>query len=288
MCRFVAYLGKKPVVLNEIIDFPENSLINQSRRAREGNFGLNADGFGIGWYDHMIDDEPGIYKSIQPAWNDSNLKHIAAKVRSTCFLGHVRASTIGDVSTANSHPFYYNQFSFVHNGTIQGIDLIRRQLLNSLSDQRFRLLKGQTDSELFFALLMDILYCKTHQFDLDTIARSFLDAIEKINYLKKDKPQDITRLNTVLTDGKKLIATRYISNVEQKSLSLYYAVGDYIDTTKRQGIMCQSYHSTGALLIASEPLTDSAKEWNEIPLNHMLLVDEKLNINIKPMGLVDS
>lgn len=33
MCRFVAYLGKKPIILNEILDAPENSLINQSRQA---------------------------------------------------------------------------------------------------------------------------------------------------------------------------------------------------------------------------------------------------------------
>ena len=118
MCRFAAYLGKKPITLARIIDKPSHSLINQSRKARIGTFGLNADGFGIAWYNQNIDPIPAIFKSIQPAWNDQNLRHITSKVESTCFIGHVRASTIGNVNTVNCHPFSFENFAFVHNGTI--------------------------------------------------------------------------------------------------------------------------------------------------------------------------
>ena len=66
MCRFVAYLGKRPVLLDSILDAPENSLISQSRHAREGLYGLNADGFGIAWYQHSVDNLPAVFKSILP------------------------------------------------------------------------------------------------------------------------------------------------------------------------------------------------------------------------------
>ncbi|MEE9451599.1 MAG: hypothetical protein V3V61_02455 [Gammaproteobacteria bacterium] len=40
----------------------------------------------------------------------------------------------------------------------------------------------------------------------------------------------------------------------------------------------------GALLIASERLTDYAKEWQEVPVNHMLLVDQQLNVSLQSIN----
>lgn len=274
MCRFVAYLSKQPVILNTIIDGPVNSLVNQSRKAREGNMGLNADGVGIAWYNQAINTFPGVYKSTQPAWNDQNLQHIASKIQSTCFLGHVRASTVGDVNTYNCHPFTYEQFSFVHNGTIRGFDQIRRALLRALSDGSFALIQGQTDSEHFFALLIDLLYKKNifsrHNPTLKQMEQAVCAAIKHTDSLVEEIA--FSRLNTVLTDGKQLLATRYISDTAQESLSLHY---------------CTHNHKNGDayIIVASEPLTDYHEEWSEVPENHMLLVDENLNINIRLITL---
>lgn len=236
MCRFVAYLGKKPVVLSRIIDTPKNSLINQSRQARDGALGLNADGFGIGWYAPSIDNEPGLFKSIQPAWNDENLKSIASKVQSTCFIGHVRASTVGDVNISNCHPFTYKQFLFVHNGTIRGMHVIRRDLLNSMSDDLFKLIKGQTDSELFFSLLMDVLEQTDGTICENALAHALHSCIDTINVAnRKSSNKHVSRLNTVLTNGKSMVATRYISDKKEAPLSLYFAVGEHVTPEKGGG-----------------------------------------------------
>ena len=156
MCRFVAYLGKKSILLNELLVKPKNSLINQSRDAKEGRLGLNADGFGLGWYSHEIDKIPGVFKSTQPAWNDNNLKHLANKIKSSCFLAHVRASTVGDIVLNNCHPFSYHEYAFVHNGTIRFFDKIKRQIINELDDIIFSEIKAQTDSEHLFFLIMQM------------------------------------------------------------------------------------------------------------------------------------
>ena len=284
MCRFIAYLGKTPVILKEILDTPENSLINQSRRARGGKFGLNADGFGIGWYNHTIDHSPGVFKSTQPAWNDENLQHIAAKIKATCFVGHVRASTVGDVNTFNCHPFTYRQFSFVHNGTIYGFDQLKRELRKLLNDDMFELIRGQTDSEHFFALLMDTLYQNqnTDTFTLEQLVDAFQLTINKVRTLQTELGIElVARINIVITDGKKMLATRYISDKNKNALSLYYAAGDYIDNKHGPGVMHSVSKNPSALLIASEPLTNYAEEWEEIPVNHMLLIDEDLTISLK-------
>ncbi|MEE9451598.1 MAG: class II glutamine amidotransferase [Gammaproteobacteria bacterium] len=230
MCRFIAYLGKKPVIFNQILDKPENSLINQSRQARESKHVLNADGFGIGWYDHAIDDEPGLFKSVQPAWNDQNLCHMTSKIRATCFAAHVRASTIGNVNILNCHPFAHQQFLFVHNGRISGFKQIKRQVLDSLNDETFDLINGQTDSEHFFALLMDSLFQNNKTFTVDNLAEAMHLAIHKINSMQQRlNNQALSILNTVLTDGKQMIATRYISDRNKDPLSLHYTLGDHVD-----------------------------------------------------------
>ncbi len=284
MCRFVAYLGKKPIILNQILDKPENSLVNQSRRAKEGKLGLNADGFGIGWYDHLIDQEPALFKSIQPAWNDPNLKYISSKIRSNCFVGHVRASTVGDVNTFNCHPFTHQNFLFVHNGTIQSFDSIKRRLLGSLNDKLFELIKGQTDSEHFFALLMDLLYQNTKSFKLKTMKDVMLLAIKKVTDMqKKLLNHSFSRINSVLTNGEQMIATRYISDSKENSLSLYYTLGDYIDNENNSGMMHSTKGDPGAILIASEPLTDFSEEWQEIPTNHILMVGSDLKTELQPI-----
>ena len=117
MCRFLAYLGYSPIGIGQLIEAPSNSLINQSHARRGSMGGINGDGFGLAWYNGTQDTEPGLFKSTQPAWNDANLRHLSRKISSSCFMAHVRASTVGDVSQDNCHPFSYGPYTFVHNGT---------------------------------------------------------------------------------------------------------------------------------------------------------------------------
>ena len=284
MCRFIAYLGKKPLILSQMLDAPENSLINQSRQAQISKIKLNADGFGIGWYDHSIDQEPGLFKSIRPAWNDPNLKHIASKIRSQCFVGHVRASTTGDVDTFNCHPFLYQSFLFAHNGAIHGFEDIRRHLLRMLDDHTFRIIQGQTDTEHFFALMMGFLYQNEQPFTLNHFADAFVQSTLEIKQLQQAHSNDsLSKINSVLTDGEQMIVTRYISDPNQPSLSLYYTPSDYIDEEGHYRVIQSANKEPGAVLVASEPLDDIVGEWKEIPSNHMLFIDKDLKMTLKPI-----
>ena len=284
MCRILAYLGKQPIAIGDLIDKPENSLLNQSRKVHAGTMELNADGVGISWYEHSINDNPGLYKSTRPAWNDTNLQHIANKIKSSCFLGHIRASSVGDVNLYNCHPFAAEQYSFVHNGTIHGFEAMKRKLINELSDASYNSLKGQTDSEHFFVLLLDMLFKnKIDKLDLTKAEKVVNKAIDKISALQSK--DNITRLNTVLTDGKQLLATRYISDTTEQPLTLYYSIGDSIAVhDNKTGLMHAQKGKHNAIIIASEPLADYSKAWNEVPLNHLLLVDADLNIKITPLA----
>jgi len=71
------------VYLEELILKPEHSLIDQSLESRSGATTTNGDGFGIGWYGDR--ETPGVYKNVQPAWNDNNLRDLTAHIESPCF-----------------------------------------------------------------------------------------------------------------------------------------------------------------------------------------------------------
>jgi len=100
MCRLVAYLGHD-VLLEDVLVKPVNSIVMQSLRARESSIPTNGDGFGLGWYVPSINDEPALFTAVSPAWNDRNLLHLTAKIKSSLFFAHVRAASIGGVTQYN-------------------------------------------------------------------------------------------------------------------------------------------------------------------------------------------
>ncbi|HEX3687263.1 MAG TPA: hypothetical protein VHU60_06735, partial [Gaiellaceae bacterium] len=67
ICRWLAYSGS-PVLVEELLYNRKNSLIVQSLHSRLGAEETNGDGFGLGWYGEQ--DKPGVFRSIEPAWND--------------------------------------------------------------------------------------------------------------------------------------------------------------------------------------------------------------------------
>lgn len=274
MCRFVSFLGKRSMLMSQLIEKPENSLIKQSRCAKEGLHGINADGFGLAWYCHDIDPLPGVFKSTQPAWNDNNLRHIANKTQSSCFLAHIRASTVGDVNLSNCHPFSYKQFSFVHNGTIRGFNKIKRQLISLLEDELLFQIKGCTDSEYLFFLIMHFLN-KTHDSNLE---QAVTQAFHWVSEAQEACSDDFSRLNIVISDGKKMIATRFV-NKGMDPLSVNYLLTNIRHPLEEN----PSNKKASCIIIASEPLTDYENNWSIIKTNHYLTVSsDTLEVDIKP------
>lgn len=256
MCRFIAYFGKNPKLISELLERPENSLIRQSHHAREGLHGINGDGFGLAWYNPKITPNPGVFKSKQPAWNDNNLIHLARMIESECFLSHVRASTVGDVSRTNCHPFIYDRFAIVHNGTIRHFDKIRRSLLALLDDELFGKVKGNTDSECFFFLIIHFMRSKNQ-----TLIEATKEAVHWVVAAQsKDSDDHFSRINIAITNGQELLATRFVSK-EHGSLSLNYSA-----STDKNGLK--------SIILSSEALTDCESNWVEMKENSYLYVNQ--------------
>ena len=152
MCRWLAYYGD-PIPIEALILRRQHSLIDQSLHSREGAETTNGDGFGVGWYNEL-GGMPGLYKSIQPAWNDRNLRELAKHISSPLFFAHIRASSGTAVQETNAHPFRYGRWLFMHNGLVREYPRVRRDLMLAIDPALFPDIEGSSDSEVLFHLAL--------------------------------------------------------------------------------------------------------------------------------------
>ena len=271
MCRFTFYQGE-PIRLSALVTEPEHSLINQSFDSREREEPLNGDGFGVAWYVPGLTSAPGRFRGVSPAWNNANLHEIARVVTSPCVMAHVRAATQQlAVSELNCHPFVVDRWSFMHNGDIGGFSRIRRALLAELSDDRFDSIRGSTDSEHFFALLLDELESEGADADAESIGRAVQRGIERISALMfAHAPGEHLYINAVLTNGNDAVACRYTTDDPAEGSSLHLNQGQRYICEDGVCRMIDTVHS-GSVIISSEPLSDDPG-WTAFKPNSMVLL----------------
>lgn len=137
MCRlFGLATGTGPVKATFWLLEAPDSLAQQSRQ--------NPDGYGLATYHPEVEVE----KRPVAAYEDEEFAREARERESPVFLAHVRYASTGKVRLENTHPFEQEGRTFAHNGHIAELDSLEDQL----GDYR-RLVRGDTDSERFFALV---------------------------------------------------------------------------------------------------------------------------------------
>lgn len=282
MCRLMAYRGT-PIIIDELLYKPKNSLINQSIDAKELEEPLNGDGFGIGWYTPEINKEPATFVSLNPAWSNRNLKNLAPKIKTECMIAHVRAASVGEVSESNCHPFQYKTFLMAHNGGVENFPNIKRELRSTLSDDLYNWIKGQTDSEHLFAFLINRVLNENKSLSSDSVSDAFEFTFKYLKTLMtKHGVHEEAYLNMVVTNGQFIVATRYVTDPKQEPLTLYHSEGSRFVVEDGVTRLEAPQDDDQAVLVVSEKLTDG-DHWTMIPKNHFVIVENNLNVRIKPI-----
>ncbi|GAW06118.1 glutamine amidotransferase [Lentinula edodes] len=246
---------------------------------------MNGDGFGVGWYDSVYDEEsyqPCIFTSITPAWNNVNLVRLAEKIKSPLVFGHVRATTAGSLSLDNCHPFVHGRLMFMHNGGIADFPLVKRRLQADLPDVAFNKVQGNTDSEWAFALFLSKLPDpNAKSFTTAMLRDAMFKTIASLNhYAEEAGITEPSLMNFCVTDGETVIATRYISSKTDEAASLWYSSGTTFSEFGGGGHykMSKADKRENIIMVASEPLTFERADWMEIKTNNMVVVTPKMNL----------
>ncbi len=254
MCRWLAYSGS-PVLIEELITKPKHSLIDQSLHSRLGAETTNGDGFGIGWYG--IGATPGVFHSIEPAWNDRNLRELAAHIETPLLLAHIRASSGSPVQQTNCHPFRHGRWLWMHNGLIREFHAVKRDLALAVDPSLYPAIEGSTDSELFFFLALTL----GLEDDPPAAAERAVGLIEATG--RRHGVEHPIQMTVATTDGERLWAIRYSS--EGQSRSLFHSTD--VSALRHQHPDNPVLHglSDETRIVVSEPLGDLAGAWNEVP-----------------------
>jgi predicted glutamine amidotransferase len=255
MCRWLAYSGS-PVLLADLLYGTEHSLVTQSLHARLGNEETNGDGFGVGWYDD--EEAPAVFRGIEPAWNDRNLRDLSAHVRSGLVFAHVRASTHAPVQLSNCHPFRHGRWLWMHNGLIHDFVHVKRDLMLEVAPELFSEIEGSTDSETFFYLALTL---GLEHDPPGAVARA-VGLIEAVG--ERQGVEVPIHMTVATTDGESIWAFRYASTGADQG-SLFYSTAlmalreMHPDNPLLVGL------SDEARVVVSEPLGSLAGAWNEVP-----------------------
>lgn len=248
--------------MEELLFKAQHGLVDQSLHSRMGAETTNGDGFGVGWYG--TGEGPGVYRSISPAWSDTNLRHIAAHVQTPLFLAHVRATSGTAVQETNCHPFTHAGWLLVHNGLINDFLLVRRQLMLALDPSSFAAIEGSSDSEVIFHLALGFgLQDRPIQALEATIG--FVEAT-----LAGEGIDPAIQASIGVSDGASLWAVRYSS--EGRSRTLFRS--EDVDALRRlypENPRIGRLHDSDRIVV-SEPIADLQGAWHEIPESTALTI----------------
>lgn len=255
MCRWLAYSGL-PMPLDELLYKPRNSLIVQSLHSRLGAEETNGDGFGVGWYGEA--ETPAVFHSIEPAWNDRNLRELADHISSGVVFAHIRASTGSPVQQTNCHPFRRGRWLWMHNGYIADFHLVKRDLTLAIDPELYPEIEGTTDTETLFYVALTF----GLENDPPTAVQRAIGLVESVG--RQHGVEYPFQGTIATTDGERIWAFRYSSEGKSRSLFFSTDVRTLRETYPDNKLLQEA--GDEARLVVSEPLGNELPgAWNEVP-----------------------
>jgi len=234
-----------------------DSLLVQSHR--------EPDGTGLGAFDP--DGKPIVDKQPLAAYADRAFAKEAKQVRSHTFVAHIRYASTGGLVDKNTHPFEQDGRLFAHNGVIEGLPALEAELGDALA-----LVKGDTDSERFFALIT------RHIREGANVGEAITTAAR---WIAENCP--VYALNCILVTPAELFAFRYPDTHELFVLErdpgghTGNAPMDHSGKPHEMRVRSEKLAEHPAVVVASEPMS-SDPGWQPMACGELVHVDPNLGV----------
>jgi len=251
---------------------------------------------------------PFAYRTSGVPMFDRNLKALGLKVRANALVAHVRGviyEPTERVGLQNVHPFLFEgaAFALAQNGDLFDFGRMRYDLLDYIPPELHVCIEGTTDTEWFYALCLAQLSEPFSPCGAEEMAGAVLDALAIVREVRERHAIETqSPINLVLSDGRSLIATRYVFDYgwypndgsffagerEHDFTTLFYTVGAGFE---RVGGSWQMRHDGApcSLLVASEPLGEDVSTWQRAPEYTMLVAthgeDGTLDVELRSIAL---
>jgi glutamine amidotransferase len=291
MCRVLAYLGE-PILLEDLLYKPDVSFVNQTHRAALLSR-LNLAGNGLLAWDARSEEPavPFVHRATQLAIYDRNLRALAHKVRATCVLAHLRGVTYDTravISEQNLHPFLFDGacLALAHNGQLARFDEMKFALLPHIRPDLARAVRGTTDSEWVYALLLSQLPDPYGDFAAQDIARGVEATLRVLSRVRRELGiHTFSPMNLFLSDGNDIVVACYTFDLgrydglgddyhppTEEALRVWYTTGHTYGLHDGEWQMVGAPDPARSAIIASEPLTRDHATWHAVPMQHLVYV----------------
>ena len=158
MCRHLGYVGA-PTSLHELLFDAPHALAKQAECPRHQKSGdTNPDGWGVAWYPPGT-TEPERYRSVTKMWDDVEFATTSRPVECTAVIAAARLASPGaTIDVKGNAPFVDGRWSFSLNGIVHGFpDGVGDELRSRVEPQRLAKIEGDADTEVLFALALQLL-----------------------------------------------------------------------------------------------------------------------------------
>lgn len=165
-------------------------------------------GWGLGFYQ----GGEVLHKKRPQLQGELDWGQVAKDVVSDCVVMHLRQPTVGDFRTQNTHPFRMRRWLFAHSGTIGRFEAVAEPMRASLPDFLARNIRGTTDSELLFHVVLSFLHdagqLDANDVDQAAVLTALRSAVALVDRLCAEVRGPESTLNLVLTNGRSMFALR--------------------------------------------------------------------------------
>jgi glutamine amidotransferase len=231
MCRLLLIINTN-YNKDIIIKFLKQSIIKKNtpniNSIKDSDY--HKDGFGLAWKSNH-NKKWIVYKKSVCYITDNNINTIINSIEKNILIGHIRSSCPNNktVNYFNTHPFYYKNYIWCHNGCATNLNELFNEINNIIPYDLKKNIKGNTDSEYLFYYFIYLLNNNIGN-ELNKLTSSIIHFFKKISSFKSR-----ISANLLFCSDNYVFVSRYINN-NKISPSLYY------DPNKN--------------IISSEPLTE--------------------------------
>lgn len=227
-------------------------------------------GWGLGFYQNgeVLHKKRPLTEERTINWGE-----IANSVSTDCAIMHLRNPTVGGFRADNTHPFRMRSWLFAHAGTLPEFDSLRERLLEDVPDFIRRNIRGQTDSEVLFHVLLSNLY------ELDALGQEGeLPRSDRETQVAEALSKTVSRVDALCMQV----------DAPEPSLTCMFTNGQSLYAFQRGVELCfvsRRFSGVGALALSTEHRyvvvlggqQSPSSEYTQLAKAQMLVVDRQLS-----------
>jgi glutamine amidotransferase len=182
MCRHLGWLGARVSVSSLVLDPPQGLRVQSYAPRRQKHGLMNADGWGVGFFDSAEGATPRRWRSSAPLWGDTSFDSIAPALHSHCVVAAVRSATVGmPIEPSATAPFTDGKWLLSHNGVV---------------DRAVLPLTSEAESVCDSAVLAAAIFAR----GVDALGDTIIEV---------GAADPMARLNIIAANGSRLVATAW-------------------------------------------------------------------------------